>query len=486
MNRARIVVVGHGIAPAIAAIAIARAFGRGGIEVEWIETPGGPSAHGVVAALPNARAFHRLLGLDQGALVRDARGVFTLGRQYVGFAGREREHLHSYGPVGRPIAGLPFAQFWYKARASGLPAGFADFARESVAARNGRIRIADGPRAQSTAYGHHLDARAYAAILRAHALRQGIAITPDRAPVAVAQADRVSAVRLDSGRVVHADLFVDTTQGATILSALGDGNLANAAVSSCDRLLLGSGPALSPLPLYSRVVAHRAGWSALHPLPDRTGVTIAFDSALMDDAEAARSAGMPLSGTAEIVPLAPIQRMRPWIGNVVAMGDAAGEAEPIGATWLHRLQIAVTHFISLFPVRMDAIVEAAIYNEELAEWHARLRDFDAAAYALNRRSGEPFWEAAKARAISEPLAARLSLFGARGMVAQYNQDSFTEDEWQARFLGFGIEPRGWDPQIDRVDEALAMADFRNQLAEIRADVMAMDTHEAALAKAIAR
>ena len=45
-------------------------------------------------------------------------------------------------------------------------------------------------------------------------------------------------------------------------------------------------------------------------------------------------------------------------------------------------------------------------------------------------------------------------------------------------------PRSYDPQVDRVPEQQVMAAFKAQLSSIRADVTAMDTHEAALAKAM--
>jgi tryptophan halogenase len=486
MKLRRVAVIGHGEAPAMAATALRRAFGGGGLEVEWIQTPGEIPANRVLAALPNLQAFHRLLGLDTTALLRATRGSYALGQQYVGFVGGESEFLHGYGPVGRPIAGLPFIQFWLKARAAGLPANLADFSREAVAARNGRIRIGDGQGMRATAHGYHFDARRYAAALCGHARDQGVTITPDPALVPVAEGGLIAALRLSDGREIRADLFVDTTPGATILSALGDGEPRDAAVSGCSRLLLGSSRALRPLPLYSRVAAHRAGWSALYPLQDRTGIVIAYDGALMSDEEAAALAPLPLADKPQVLPLAPFQRRRPWIGNVVAIGDAAGQAEPLSATALHRPQIAITHIVSLFPVRADAMPEAGIYNEELAAWHARLRDFDAVPYALNRRTGEPFWDAARARPVSAELDARIALFGARGMGAQYNQDSFVDDEWQACFVGLGLNPRAWDPQVDRVDEQLAMADFRDQLAAIRADIARMEAHEAALARATAR
>ncbi|MES2442120.1 MAG: tryptophan 7-halogenase [Pseudomonadota bacterium] len=481
MKLKRVVIVGSGIAPAIAGAALRSAFGRAGLEVEWIETPGAISPHQVVPGLPNARGFHRLLGVDQPEILHRRRATFTLGQQYLGFSGGEGEFLHSYGPIGRPVGSLPFIQFWIKAKQAGLPAKFEDFAREAVAARNGRLRLADTRDMPATAHGYHLDARDYAEVLRAQALWSGVTVTPDAAPVAAVEDGRVSSLTLSDGRRIEADLFVDTS--GAIRAALGSDDIADASISGCTRLVLASGKAMRPLPLYSRVAAHRAGWSALYPLQDRTGIVIAYDAAAIGDEEAATLAGMPLDGEPEFMPLAPWQRTRPWAGNVVAIGDAADEGEPLAATALHRLQIAVTHLISLFPVDRHAMPEAGIYNEELAAYHARLLDFEAAHYALNQRD-EPFWAAARARPRSPELDAKIGLFGARGMIAQYNQESFAEDEWQAAFLGHGLMPRSYDPQADRVDEQQVMLAFRDQLAAIRADVTAMDTHEAAIAKAM--
>lgn len=482
MKVARVVVVGQGHAPAMAAIALRRAFGPVGVEVSWIETPGEAPVDAVLVGLPNLLAFHQLLGLDPAAVLRESQGCFTMGRHYVGFAGEGREHLHGFGPVGRPIAGLPFLPFWLKARAAGLPAGFGDFAGEAVAARNGRIRVAGQG---ATSHGLHLDARGYAALLRRHALATGVTIRPDTAPRALVAEGAVRRIGLSDGSWIDADLVVDASEDAAILSALGSGDPADAALSGIGRLLIGAARPMRPLPLYSHVAANPAGWTALHPLRDRTGAVVAYDPSLMSDEAAVAQLPVPLTGDPVFVPFTPRERRAPWIGNVVAIGAAAARPDPLAALDLHRLQIALTHLISLFPVRTDAMPEAGIYNEELAGWSARMRDFAALPHVLNGRQGEPFWDAARTRPISSDLDARIALFAARGMVAAYHQDSFAEDEWETCLLGLGILPESWDPQVDRVDEHQVMADFRDQLAAIRADVLAMDSHEAALQRAMA-
>lgn len=487
MNVRRVAVVGHGAAPAIAATALVRAFRRIGVAVTWIETAGGTPDPAVLMGHPNLDALHRLLGIDTGAMLRVCQGTLALGRLYRGFAGGESDYLHTFGPVGRPIAGLPFMPLWLKAREAGLPANFSDFAREAVAARHGKVALgADRAGVGATAHGYHFDTGAYAAALRGHAIREGVTIVAAKGAQPVAGDGRITAIRVSDGEAIETDLIVDTTADAAMLAALGDGAPAGAAVSGCNRLLVGSGASLAPLPLYSRVATHRAGWCALQPLQDRTGVAIAFDDRLMDVREAVFKSPIALEAPPHEIALKPHWRRAPWTGNVVAIGAAAGTLEPLDATELHRLQIAVTHLVSLFPVRSDQMPEAAIYNEELREWHARLQDYAAMPYILNGRRGEPFWAEARERPVSEALRSRIDLFAARGMVAQYNQDTLTEDEWQTCFLGLGLRPRAWDPQIDRVDEQLAMAAFREQLTSIREEVTRMETHAVALQKVMAR
>lgn len=477
------IIVGAGAPAALAALALHRAFARGGLEVRWVETPSRADTRQSYAALPNIQSFHRLLGIDEGAVLRATGGAFSLGCQYVGFSGEGSSFLHGYGPVGQPFGSLPFAQFWIKAHEAGMPAAYGDFARDAVAALNGRMQLPENGRPAPTAQGYHLDARSYADLLRDHAEKLGIAMHTDDAPQAVVRDGRVAAIRLTDGRELAGDLFIDATgSGASILTAINDAEPTRSAISGVDRMMRVDANPLRPVPLYARTTAHRAGLTTMLPMQRKVAIEVAYDSSAIGDEEAARLSGAPLASEPTFSRIAPQRRERPWVGNVVAVGDAAEVPDPIGSTSLHRLQIAITHLVALFPVRSDTMPEAAIYNEEIAAFSARLGDFQAAHYALNRRE-EPFWQAARDRPISEELRAKIDLFEARGRIPQYNQESFSEDEWIAAFLGHGRVPRSYDPQVDQTSDQQVMAAFKTQLSSIRADVTAMDTHEAALSKA---
>ncbi|RHW17228.1 hypothetical protein D1610_11830 [Sphingomonas gilva] len=470
-----VAIVGRGPPLWLAAIALHRAFAATGLAVTVVETPSAGPSHDVVAALPDLARFHRLLGIGDAELIRHADAGFSLGQQFAGWSGGEDAFIHGYGETGEAIGDLPFAPLWVRARAGGLRVGFEAFNAAAAGARLGRIDPA-GP------HGYHLDAAGYQRLLARHAARMGIKALRDPAPCAEAAEGHVSRVRLSDGQTIEADLYVDAGDGAgALIGALDPAPRYVAGRGSpCDRMLTASAPPLAPLPLYSRIAAHRAGWVGLFPLASRTGVALAYAGDTMSDDEAARLLRAQ-TGKADIAlrHIGDRIRERPWIGNCVAIGAAAAGGDPIDAVELHRHQIAISHLISLLPVDRENMVEAGIFNEDVVAHLARVRDFQAAHYHLNGRAGEDFWDAARGAPVSAELAAKIDLFGARAMLAQHNHESFNADSWYASLIGHGIVPRSWDPQADRLPDAELIGRLQAMLSGVKQKVDAMIPHQAA-------
>lgn len=478
-----VAVVGGGASAWTAAIALHRAFARLGVTVTMVETPSTTPPGSVLATLPERALFHKLLGIGEADLFRAADATFTLGQQFVGWSGDAGPpFLHAYGETGRAIADLPFTQFWTKARANGMAAAYDDFSLAAAAARAGRMpRAGEG---KAVAHGYHLDAQGYERLLRAQAVALGIAIIGDANPQPEVAGDRIAALRLSDGRDIVADLYVDATgRAARLIGALPGADTMAEPTTPCDRMLIADAPPLAPPPLYSRIAAHRAGWIGLFPLGRRTAVTMAYASSHMSDDEAAGSlsalAGLRGIAVTARVPIDERLRLRPWIGNCVAIGEAAAAGDPIDAVVPQRTQIGIAHLVALLPVDAEQMIERDIYNEEVVAHQRRLRDFQTAHYRLNARVGEPFWDAVRERSVGDDLLAKLDLFAARGMVAQYNHETFNTDSWQAMLIGHGLIPRTYDPQVDAVPDADIARALQAMLGAIRADVGAMETHLAA-------
>jgi len=82
-----------------------------------------------------------------------------------------------------------------------------------------------------------------------------------------------------------------------------------------------------------------------------------------------------------------------------------------------------------------------------------MRDFQSAHYALNHYglngAHGDFWSRARAVPLTEELRHKMDVFRARGESAQYEDESFTIDDWQALFIGHGLVPETHDPAVER-------------------------------------
>lgn len=479
MNRPvqRVVVLGGGVAAAMAALAVARAFGRLGVSVTWVER-GGVPVHSALIAPPDLATFHGLLGIEETALVKSAGATLNMGQQFTGWSGGNSSFVLAYGDAGASFHSLPFLQYWVRARQAGLQVPLEDFCLAAAAAKQGRT---GGTRdsGQTVKHGHHLDAAAYAALLRAACVAAGVDIV-DGEGVAAGGAG----LALADGHVVEADFFIDA-DGA-LISALDPAGVEPGA-AWCDRLIRASAPPLEPKPLIGRVMAHRGGWLTLMPLADRTAVEFAYLSSVMSDVEAAAAllAGAPQATLGEPEDIGAAHRAKPWVGNVVAIGKAAGEVQPLDGAELLLLQLAVAQLVLLWPLSCETMPEADIYNREMAGSRGRAGDFSAQHFRLNRRS-EPFWEAARMAPISAELEAKIELFVARGMFAHFSHEAHVEDAWALAMTGHGLLPRSPDPMVWKVEEPELMAQFQRQLRAIAAEVRGMETHAAALQRVSGR
>jgi len=456
----RVLVRGGGIAAPMAALAISRAYGRLGVEVIWHDTAETAPPLAALIAPPDLATFHKLLGIDEKALVCGAAATVNLGQQFAGWSGNDGAFLHAYGDAGTPYASLPFLQYWTRARARGLQVALEEFCLAAAAAKQGRV--GEPAAGQALKRGWHLDAAGYARVLRAGCERSGVRIA------------------VEEGQPADADLIVDAggaRTGDTVTESMNDGSPA------CDRILRGSGPVFEPLPPYSRVTAHRAGWLTLIPLADRTAAEFAFSSAHMSDEDARTALRAMTGGRITIADFAEPLRvgtcLRPWVDNIVAIGPSAVRTLPLDGAELLLLQLAIAQLILLWPIDRSDMQEAEIYNLEMGGTYARVQDFTAQHFRLNARI-EPFWRDARAAPVSAELAAKIELFAARGLLAHCNHEAHVEDSWAMCMAGHGLIPRSFDPQAARVEERALMTEFQRQLGAIATAVRAMPSHSEAL------
>lgn len=487
----RVVVAGRNAALWLSAVALARALEPADVTVAAVELPGACGPRAVHATLPPLEALHNQIGIDEAALLRTVGGCFSLGQNFTDASGKVSSFLHAYGAAGAPIAGGDFFAYWLKARHYGLPVPLEEFSLAAAAARHGRLLV---PSEETEAYGrsdygYHLPAAAYAQSLKALAEKAGVAVHSAEAVRPVLDPEHGDILALETGRErIEGDLFIDATgPEALLIAAIDPARESWRAQFPADRVLIARGPGIAPIPVYAEVRAWEGGWTALHPAIGQTHVVQAYASGACGDdvalARACSASGLALDD-ASVRPLNPGRRTA-WRRNCVAVGEAACRFDPVHGVELHAVQLGLVQLLANFPAgRGGYDARRAEYNRAMHAAFERVRDFQAAHYALARYAGS-FWAEGRAAPLPDAVAHALDLFRARGEVPPFEAESFAPDSWRALFLGHGIVPDSYSPAIDRTPPDDVKARLRHMLGFVREQVLKAPTHDQYLARIMA-
>lgn len=484
----RVVIVGGGTAGWMAAAALAR-FVPASTRITVIESDAIGTVGVGEATIPGIRLFNQMLGLDEAEFLRATSGTFKLGIRFEGWSGEGSGYLHAFGSIGRGLGVVPFHHYWLRGGGAANPASLWGHMASAQAAMSGRFAPDPGrPDLPSgLAWAYHFDANLYAALLRRHAERAGVARIEGRiASVARDAIGRIDHVRLEGGDTHNADLFIDCSGFRALLigEALAEPFDDWSTLLPCDRAMAVAGERASPLPPYTRAIAHDAGWRWRIPLQHRTGNGLVYDSRhLSDDAAADRllaALGGEATGDPRVLRFTTGRRRRAWVGNCVALGLAAGFLEPLESTSIHLIQSGIARLLDYWPGQAHPPVEADAYNRETqAEWLA-IRDFLILHYHANARA-EPFWAERRAVPLPDGLAARMALFRANGRFRREGEELFAEPAWVQVMIGQGIMPAGHHALADalspdELDDFLSLT--RRHAAQVAAR---LPTHDAFLA-----
>ncbi|AQR75321.1 tryptophan 7-halogenase [Sphingomonas sp. LM7] len=445
-----VAILGGGITGLSAAAAFARALP--GIAVTVIETP--PDSAALADLLPGSTStihrFHASIGLDEPALIRAGAAVPRLGLRFENWPAGAATWYHVHGDHGAAAGPIAFHQLWARARREGRAEAWHCYAAAGVLAEAGRFAHPQpGTPLATFDYALRLDPARYRAVLAALADQLRVA----RVAGAFGGIERraeggVAALLLTDGRRVEADLYLDASgPSAALAAAVADGFEDWRDALPFDRVQLGESPPSAADPNDTIIGGAANGWQFVTPLPGKTLLGRIHSSA-----------GAPDSG-APAIAIRPGRRSQPWVGNVLAVGDAAVALDPLHWPNLHLAQSGIARAIELLPGRDCHPVEIAEYNRRAREETIRMRDFQALHYL---RAGVVI-------TAPESLAATLQQFERRGRLIHHDEDSLLEEIWLAALLGLGVLPVAIDSLAAAVPAAAAiagMAEMRVGLSQL--------------------
>jgi tryptophan halogenase len=481
-----VVVVGRDAPLWIAASVLQSALIPAGVKITAVELPSRLQAHDVYASLPALEALHNQLRIDEAALLGRTQGTFSLGQNFVDASRATPSFFHAYGSYGAPIEGGAFFPYWLKARGLGLQVALEDFSLTAAAAKHGRMLIPDGTTEVygRTDYAYHLPAVAYAAWMKRLAAQRGVVMHEalDVEVVLGSAGAAIEAVEIGDGRRIPAEFFIDVTgsEARLIGAALGVGRQSWREYFPADRRLTASANRFAVVPPYAEVRSWTDGWLSLHPAQSHTHVVHAYSSEFHGDDQALEAAvrvsGLALRDAA-VVTSDPGRRTVAWDRNCVALGASACAFDGIHGVDLQSLQLGLVHLLALFPVHGDFDAERTEYNRTMRLSFERIRDFQSAYYVANRYGASAFWNAARHATASSELTHKMATFRARGDIPMLESESFSQDSWQALFIGLGMLPATYDPTIDRTSPETMKQEFRRILSFIKDKVEEQTSHD---------
>ncbi len=401
---AQVVIVGGGTAGWMAAAALSRFFDDGRRTITLIESDAIGTVGVGEATIPAIRSFNAMLDIPEADFLRETRGTYKLGIEFVNWGRRGDRYFHPFGTYGQDLHGIPFHQLWLREYArSGAGAGtINEYSMSAAAAGLGRFaRPASAAQSvvKELGYAYHFDAGLYAAYLRRMAERQGVRRIEGQITRVNrnAQTGDVDSVILDNGTVISGDLFIDCSgfRGLLIEESLDTGYEDWSHWLPMDRALAVPSRSPGPPDPFTRATAHSAGWQWRIPLQHRTGNGHVYSSAFMADDKA----GEILLAHLETAPFAEPRglrfqtgmRRKAWNHNVVAIGLSSGFIEPLESTSIHLIQNGIARLFALFPDLPIRSIERDEYNRGMRDLFEDVRDFVILHYKATQRDDSEFW-----------------------------------------------------------------------------------------------
>ncbi len=489
----RIAIIGGGTSGWMTAAAFAKVLGPDYATITLVESDEIGTVGVGEATIPQINIFNRMLGIDENDFVRRTKGSFKLGIEFVDWTRIGHSYFHPFGKFGLDMEGVSFHAFWLRLHQKGLAGSIEDYTLMAKASERGKfMRSVDAGNSplSSINYAFHFDAGLYALFLRDHAERRGVIRREGKIRlVHQRSADGfVSAVELEDGSRIEADLFIDCTgfRGLLIEGALKAGYEDWSNWLPCNRAVAVPCASAAEIPPFTRSTARTAGWQWRIPLQHRVGNGHVYCSEFISDDEATAILLANLGGERLAEPryikFTTGHRRKYWDKNVVAIGLSSGFMEPLESTSIHMIQSGIANLLANFPDRAFDPVDADRYNRIIRTESEEIRDFLVLHYKATERDDSPFWNHCRHMAVPDRLAEKIRVFENSGRTFRENGELFNDTSWFAVMVGQGLKPRTHDPVANLMSLDMTIT----RLDEIRSTVASsadfMPTHSDYIAR----
>lgn len=479
----KIVIVGGGTAGWMTAAYLASWLESSNISVELVESDQIGTIGVGEATIPGIHRFIRALKISEKEFLNATNGTFKLGIEFDGWREESMGFFHPFADYGVALEDRSFYKTWLSARTHGLDLSLEKFCLCTQLARAGKFALPNFEEESRLAwynYAFHFDASLFAKYLRSFAEARRVKRTEGKlVDVLLDQSSGfIKELRLEDGRFIRGDLFVDCTG----ISSLLIGKTLNVKFDDwscwlpCDSALAVQTKEWSAPDPFTRSTARTSGWQWHIPLQNRVGNGYVYCSRFISDESAKEELLANLQGECltqpKLIKFNTGMRQDFWSKNCVAIGLSSGFLEPLESTSISLIQTGIeklSAFLINFEIDEKNVAEANRLNKLEYE---RIRDFIILHYKLNGRKGS-FWDYVRAMSIPSTLEVKIEGFKANGDIRLREQESFKTESWVSMFCGFGVEPAEIEPSADwpRVERLM-----RNMASAIQKGIVHAPSH----------
>ncbi|MFK7904789.1 MAG: tryptophan halogenase family protein, partial [Chitinophagales bacterium] len=420
----KIIIVGNGTAAWMTAAYLQRTFNRvePNILLQVIETPATAETSDGAAqsSMPLMLGFLRYLGINEQLFMETCLASFKMASKLEGWkTGKvEENYWHPLGSVGghqgERLSLLQHALHRHLQDQDNEPS-FVEKIHEVVAVckagKAPKIALSDGKRgAQSLPYSYHFHTAAFVQLLKKYALSKGVErIEGSLQNITLNKQGHIEAIQTKEQGTFSADLYLDCSGGeAQLIRQKLQENFESAAdYLPCDSKVNAAIPygkgnryhqSAEGLKPYTTLTALQNGWRTHIPLQTVEHFQYTYSSQFTSKEAAEMELRASLgdkASSAQFTHFSSLpngKRKRQWLGNCVAIGQAAGKVENIGATNLAWIQLGLRYLLYFFPNQSMATRLQQGYNQAMDELYENIRDFEVLHYCLSERKDSDFWK----------------------------------------------------------------------------------------------
>ena len=453
----RIVILGGGTAGWMAANLFIKRWPAHEVSISLVESPDIGIIGVGEGSTPTLKRFFELIEVDDAEWMPRCDATYKVNIRFAGWSPESGLESYSHPFVSQvdTFTQNPF-MVNCKTRRLGLDVNTRpdDFFLNGLLAREGK-----GPKAPANFpfevdYGYHFNSGLLGQYLAELAVSRGVTHAQARV-VDVEQHENgdIAALLTEDNERIEADFFVDCTGFTAVLmqKTLGvqfrsfKSNLFN------DSAVVMPTPIDDSFPAETVSYAMKNGWCWKIPLTSRfgNGYVYSSDFTSADEAEAEFREFLGMTESDEEVRHLKMnvgQLEQHWHRNCIGLGLSQGFIEPLEATALLLVQVAIELFMKAYEEGDFTPERRNSYNWKINERFERVRDYIVAHYKLNTRDDTEYWKANRDNnELSDSLRHIFDVWYRRGDLSKEIQRQNIESHfgtlsWHCLLSGYGSFP----------------------------------------------